>query len=208
MKIIAILGVVLVLLMAPAAYPANEKITLDFEGTTGKWKIPDWAFMQDDDVAESVELSPKEFSTGENSMAVICDFPGITWASALVEVEQDYDFTGYETISVDVYLPKKAPIDLMFARLILTVSEGWLFTEMRKRIPLVPGKWTTVSARLESAEPEGRSSDWKGRKDKRLFLHIDKIKKIAVRIEYDSAPPTRTGPRYKGPIYIDNLVIE
>ncbi|MDP8299557.1 MAG: hypothetical protein P9L88_06625 [Candidatus Tantalella remota] len=208
MKTTIVLGIVLVLLAASSAYPQNEKITYDFEESTGKWKIPDWAYMLDDHVARGIELAPKQSSTGESSMAVMCDFPGVIWSTALVEVEKDYDLTGYESISVDIYLPRKAPRDLMFARIILTISDGWLFTQMKDKIPLTPGKWTTVTVPLESVEPEGRSSAWRGRKDKRLFLHIDKIKKIAVRIEYDTAPPTRTGPRYKGPIYIDNLVIE
>ena len=37
---------------------------------------------------------------------------------------------------------------------------------------------------------------------------LDKIKKIAVRIEYNVAPPNVLGPKYKGPIYIDNVVIK
>lgn len=190
---------------------AEDKIRFDFEGSLEKWKIPDWAYYQNDHKAISVELSDKMASSGENSLEMMCEFPGNKWIAALVEYNTDNDTTyldlsGYKSISVDVYLPKKAPRDLIQARIILTVGDGWHFTEMRYAVPLERGKWTTIKAKLDT--PEDESSEWKGRKEKKLIYHQDKVKKIAVRIEYDAAPPHRIGSKYHGPIYIDNLVIE
>lgn len=204
--LIVVLVVSLLWFAARGAAAANDDIKFDFEEAMGKWKIPDWAYYQDDHRAIEVLQSDKKSSKGAGSLEIICDFPGDRWAAALVELEQDMDLSGYNTISADVFLPKNAPSGFLQARLILTVGIGWHFIEQRKAFPLTPGKWTTISAKLDNEENE--TSDWKGRKEKRLFNHINAIKKIAVRIEYDAAPPHRTGPRYKGPVYVDNIVIK
>ena len=184
----------------------DSKIHFDFETSNHDWIIPDWAYMQDDHVAETVEISEKVSSSGKKSLAIICDFPGDIWRAALIERKGDMDLTGYKTISADIYIPKGAQRGLIKARFILTIGEGWLFTEMRQTFFLKPEKWITVKANLESEETE--KSAWKGGDEKSLFHHIDKIKKIAIRIEYDAAPPHRIGRRYQGPIYVDNIVIE
>jgi len=185
----------------------SERIEYGFEDGAQGWRIPDWAFYQKDHVATDIGITTENASQGESSLEVMCDFPGKTWACALVEVEAQLDLSGYNTISADIYLPKKAPRDLIQARIILTVGDGWLFTEMRTPVLLERGKWTTVKVDIEKEDVEG-ISQWKGRKEKRLFLHIHNVKKVAIRIEYDAAPPTRVGPEYNGPIYIDNIVIE
>jgi hypothetical protein len=185
---------------------SQEEVIFDFEGGSEGWIIPDWAYYQGDHKAESVEVSQEKAKKGDSSLAVMCDFPGDVWTAALIEHKEDMDFSGYETISADIYLPKKAPRGIIVARFILTIGIGWHFTEMRYSVPLTPGRWTKVEARLESEEVE--KSDWKGRKEKRLFHHIKSIRKIAIRIEYDASPPYRVGRRYKGPVYIDNVVIK
>ncbi len=136
----------------------------------------------------------------------MCEFPGDAWAAALIEHREDMDWSGYESISVDIYLPKKAPKAPLQARIVLTIGIGWHFTEMRYAVPLKRGRWTKIKAKLESEEPE--ESDWKGRKEKQLFKHIKNIRKVAIRIEYDASPPYRVGHKYHGPIYIDNMVIK
>lgn len=211
MKVLIVMLILAVFWMISSrgAEAADDKILYDFEQTVENWKIPDWAYYQDDHRAVELAPSEKKFSNGKSSLEVMCDFPGTKWAAALVELEKDQDLSGYNTISADIYIPKKAPKGFMQARLILTVGIGWHFIEMRSPVPLIPGKWVHIEAKLDNAEPDENSkSDWKGRKEKRLFKHIDAIKKIAVRVEYDSAPPHRIGPRYKGPIYIDNIVIK
>jgi len=187
-----------------------EDIRFDFEETAEKWKIPDWAYGQGDHKAVAVEVSPDKASSGNNSLKMMVEFPGDVWTAALVDFQADgeeyMDLSKYESISVDVFLPKKAPRELLKARIIVTAGIGWHFTEMRYPVMLKRGKWNTVKVTIEKEDVE--DSEWKGRKEKRLFNHVDKIKKIAVRVEYDAAPPFRLGPKYHGPIYIDNLVIK
>ena len=100
----------------------NEPIKFSFEGSTEEWRIPDWAFYQGDHVARELRISSEYASDGESSLEVVCEFPGKTWAAALVEREVQLDLSGYNTFSADIYLPKKAPRDLILARLILTVA--------------------------------------------------------------------------------------
>jgi hypothetical protein len=204
--IVCVAIVVFFLLKSSLSGYAGEKIHFDFEGSNDGWVIPDWAYYQGDHKAESVEVSSEKASKSKGALAVMCDFPGDAWAAALIEHKEDMDLSGYNTISADIYLPKKAPKGIIVARFILTAGIGWHFTEMRHPVQLVPGRWTKLKAGLESEEVE--KSDWKGRKEKRLFHHIKNIRKIAIRIEYDASPPYRTGRRYNGPIYIDNVVIE
>ncbi len=185
-----------------------ENIVFDFEGSNDAWGVPDWAFYQSDHKARTAEASDDVASSGKGSLKVMCEFPGDVWTAAVVEVKKDIDLREYDTISMDVYLPKKAPSGIIQARIILTVGDGWRFTEMREGIPLARGKWTTIKVQIDKGAEEGSHPDWKGRGEKRLYHDIDKVRKIAVRIEYNAAPPHRLGPRYHGPIYVDNVVIE
>jgi hypothetical protein len=208
LKLIVSIFLFLFVILAGSVVHGAEKIVFDFEGTNDAWEVPDWAFYQSDHKARTAEASDDVASSGKGSLKVMCEFPGDVWTAAVVEVKKDIDLRLYETISVDVYLPKKAPRDIIQARLILTVGEGWRFTEMREGIPLKRGKWTTIKVQIDKGAEEGSHPDWKGRGEKRLYHSIDKVRKIAVRIEYNAAPPHRLGPRYHGPIYVDNFVIE
>jgi len=210
--------IVFVLIFSPVSevFAQKEKIVYDFEQSNEGWIIPDWTFDQRHEetyCAETVGISSKRAKTGEFSLELISDFPGIEWSCSLVEKAIERDLTGYETISVDIYVPKGAPTFLQ-AQIILTVGEGWRFTEMRRAVPLKAGQWNTITARLESPienAAEGEEpplGDFRGRKQRRLYRHINNVKKVAVRIEYNSAPPNMIGPRYRKPIYIDNFVIE
>jgi hypothetical protein len=184
----------------------KRPIVFDFEESTQDWMIPDWAYDQGDHVAKEVSISPDYAVEGVNSLAVKCEFPGDLWRAALIEWKQNLDLTGYNTISADIYLPEGAPKNIIKGRIVLTVGDGWLFTAMKEPVFLVPGKWNHISARLET---EATSiTDWKGRDERRLYKHIDKIRKIAIRIEYDAVPPHIMGKEYNGPIYIDNFRIE
>ena len=217
MKIIVFFLVFAVLLCAgTGVFAQKDKIVYDFEQSNDGWKIPGWAYDQYNSRTyrgESAEVSDKMASSGTHSLELISDFPGVEWACSVVEKEIDLDLTGYETISVDVYIPKGAP-RLLQAQIILTVGDARRFTEMRQPVGLNPGKWTTITARLESPIENGAEGEepplggFMGRRHKRLYRNIHKIRKIAVRIEYAAAPPNMIGPRYNRPIYIDNFVIE
>ena len=199
--------IIIALVFASSAFSyAAEEVRYDFEGSNEGWAIPDWAYYQSDHVAKEVKVSSEKFAKGKNSLAVVCEFPGDVWSAALVEHREDMDLSGSESISAEIYLPKNAPKGIIVARFILTIGIGWHFTELRYAVPLIPGRWTKLEAKLENEEVE--KSDWKGRKEKRLFQHIQHIRKVAIRIEYDASPPYRVGRKYHGPVYIDNVVIK
>lgn len=170
---------------------AEEKVVFGFEKDTQGWEIPEWALEQEDHVAKTVEVSKDFAKEGKSSLKIASAFPGKIWSAALVEDFEYFDWTPYKSISADVYIPKEVPVGLK-AKIMLTVGEGWKFTEMARSIALVPGEWVTITANLAPG-----SEDWKKtivddnfRKD---------VRKIAIRVE------SNRKPEYKGPIYIDNI---
>jgi len=178
----------------PSTEPiTEERVLFNFEKNLDGWEIPDWALEKDDHVASSIEVSKDFASEGSASGKVQCDFPGQKWAASVIELEQFLDFGPYRQISVDLYLPKDAPMGLK-AKIILTVGDGWKFTEMAAAIPLVPGEWTTIAANIEPG-----SYDWKRTVPDESFR--TDVRKIAVRIVSNKRPV------YKGPVYIDNVRI-
>ena len=205
-----LITIILISMVLPSgifpAFGKSDTIKFDFEDDAKGWDIPDWAYNHRDYKSKEVLISDKKALEGEKSLEVVCDFPGNVWAAVIIERKKDMDLSDYDTISASIYLPRKAPRGFYKARFILTVGVGWHFIEMRHPVDLIPGRWNTVKAKLEKSE-EGETQ-WKGRGEKRLYKHIDQIKKIGLRIEYDAAPPHRVGSRYRGPIYIDNIIIE
>lgn len=183
----------------------NGDIVFDFEKSTGQWDIPDWVYGNNDYVASEVKIAPGQGRQGRNALEMIFDFPGNRWAAALVEVEKDMDLTGYSVISAHIYVPREAPTGFLKARFIITAGAGWHFIQMRYPVSIVPGRWSKIEASLPENE-EGVSA-WSGSGDRRLHLHLDTVRKIAVRLEYDSAPPHVTGPEYKGSFFIDEVRI-
>jgi hypothetical protein len=170
---------------------AEDKVLFGFEKDNQGFEVPEWAMEQEDHVAKNVEVSKDVASEGKQSLKVDCAFPGKVWTAALVEDFEYFDWTPYKAVTVDIYIPKEAPLGLK-GKMILTVGENWKFTEMARGVPLVPGEWTTISANLAPG-----SEDWKKtivddnfRKD---------VRKLAVRAESNKKP------EYTGPIYIDNL---
>ncbi len=160
----------------------------DFEG----WAIPEWALEAPDHVARNISVSSDYAKEGKSSLKVDADFPGNMWTAAVVEVMEYFDFGRYREIACDIYLPKEAPPGLR-AKIILTVGEGWKFTEMARAAILVPGEWTTVRASILPG-----SEDWKATVVDDAFRRD--VRKIVVRIESNKAV-------YKGPIYIDNIIV-
>ncbi len=189
-----------------SAYASGqEDIIFTFEDSTEGWVVPDWAYELKDYVAEEVVLTRETVSSGSGALEVICDFPGTRWTAALVELEKDMDLTDYDLISAQVYIPRGAPRGFMKARFILTVGVGWHFVEMRRPVDLIPGRWTTISVEIEKEDT--MISPWRGHGEGSLRNNLDAVKKIAVRIEYDAAPPHVTGGRYRGSVFVDNVII-
>jgi len=189
--ILAISMAVALLLAAPVSSFGAEKVLFSFEKDTQGWEVPEWALEQQDYVGKTLEVSDDVSKDGKKCLKVNCAFPGKVWTAAIVEDFEYFDWTPYKTISCDLYIPKEAPEGLK-AKIVLTVGEGWKFTEMARSIALKPGEWVTITANLQPG-----SEDWKKtvvddnfRKD---------VRKVAVRVESNKKPV------YAGPIYIDNI---
>jgi len=188
--IAVVLAVVFVCAMTTIAR-AEEKVIFSFEKDAQGWEIPEWALEQEDYVGKSVEVSKDVSKEGKGSLKLSASFPGKVWTSALAEDFEYFDWTPYKAISTDIYLPKEAPVGLK-AKIILTVGEGWKFTEMARSIALVPGEWVTITASLLPG-----SEDWKRTVVDDSFRKD--VRKIAIRVESNKKP------EYTGPIYIDNI---
>jgi hypothetical protein len=70
--------------------------------------------------------------------------------------------------------------------------------------PLKMGKWTKLTAKLDVTEAN-QMSYWKRKsKDGTFVKNRDQVKKVIIRIEYN-ASEKNAGPKYKGPLYIDDI---
>lgn len=175
-----------------AASHAREIVLYSFEKDPQGWEIPDWALGKKDHVAKQLSISEFNSSDGRYSLEVESEFTGApTWEGSYVERVIDVtDWSPFKYLSVDIFLPKEAPQGLR-ARMILTVGEGWKWTEMNKAIPLTPGEWTVIRVDLT---PE--SMGWRRFIDDSFRADV---RKLGVRVESNGRI------KYKGPIYIDNV---
>lgn len=171
---------------------AREITLYTFEKDPQGWEIPDWALAKKDHVAKQLGVSEFHASEGKYALEVDVVFSGLPgWEGAYVERIADVtDWSPFGFISVDIFLPGNAPRGLR-AKIILTVSDKWIWTEMNRSIPLTPGEWTVIRADFT---PE--SMAWRRFIDENFRADV---KKIGIRIESNGKV------EYKGPIYIDNL---
>ncbi|MEW5758273.1 MAG: hypothetical protein AB1755_02210 [Candidatus Omnitrophota bacterium] len=190
-KVVLLLGFMLNFLLSAVSF-AEEKILFSYEdGTTQGWEIPDWALEKEDHVAEALEISEKYALDEKKSLEIITNFPGGRWTGVYIEIQEYFDWTPYGAISVPIYLPADAPEGLK-AKIILTVGDSWEWVEMSRAIPLVPGKWTVITADLKPG-----SADWKKAVNSDAFRQD--VRKFGIRIESNNKPA------YKGSIYIDKI---
>ena len=179
-------------MFVPSQAPITEERTYyNFESDLNGWEIPMWVQGKTEYVATDVEISSEVANEGNDSMKINVGFPGGIWSAGLVEIEHYLNLSHYRVISADIYLPPDAPEGLK-AKLILTVGNNWKFVEMSRSIPLMPGKWVTVTANIEPG-----SYDWKRVVPNEEFAAD--VRKIAIRIE------SNRKPAYTGPVYIDNI---
>ena len=190
-KILVLAGLVSFLIAAPCL--AEDKVIFGFEKDVGGWEIPEWALEKQDYVAKYVETSKDVAKEGASSLKISSDFPGKIWTAATVEAAESFDFTPYSDISCDIYIPKEAPLGLK-AKIIFTAGESWKWVEMSRSVLLVPGQWTTVSAKLTPG-----STDWQRTIVDENFRKD--MRKMDIRVESNKKP------EYKGPIYIDNVKV-
>ena len=167
-------------------------VLFGFEDDLGGWEIPDWAYEQDDYVGEELDVSTDIAKDGKSSLKLTVNFPGGRWNGAVAEIMEYFDWTPYSTISCSIYLPEDAPVGLR-AKMVLTVSDDWTWTEQSRSTRLKPGEWTTISANLKPG-----STDWRRIKPTDEF-RAD-VRKIAIRIESNK-------PAYNGPVYIDSVTL-
>lgn len=171
---------------------AREITLFTFEKDPQGWDIPDWAAAKQDHVARSLSVSEFNASEGRYALELSADFSGLPgWQGAYIERIADVtDWTPFSFISVDIFIPGNAPRGLR-AKFILTVGDGWKWTEMNRSIPLTPGEWTVVKVDLT---PE--SMAWRRFIDDSFRADV---KKIGIRVESNGKV------QYHGPIYIDNV---
>lgn len=196
MKILRVFFIILITTASFAALPefsySREIVLYSFEKDPQGWEIPDWAFGKKDHVAKQIGISEFQASDGTYSLQMDTEFSGTpAWEGAYVERIVDVtDWSPFSYLSVDIFLPKNAPLGLR-ARIILTIGDGWKWTEMNKSIPLTPGEWTVVKVDLTS-----ESRAW------RRFIDDSfrsDVRKLGVRVESNGKIS------YKGPVYIDNV---
>ncbi|MFH1664815.1 MAG: hypothetical protein ABIA77_01570 [Candidatus Omnitrophota bacterium] len=177
--------------MFTSAYAEGETVLFGFEKGLDGWEIPDWAFDKGDHVQKEVSVSSEYADQGTKSLKIDAEFPGDRWAGAIVEIMQYFDWTEYNTIACDVYIPVDAPLGLK-AKMILTVGDTWKWVEMSKSAALKPGEWVVISADLMPG-----SIDWRRVQVDDVFRQD--VRKLDIRIESNNKPA------YTGPIYVDNI---
>jgi hypothetical protein len=196
---VRILSIFLIFLITAAAIllsagpsVAREITLYNFEKDPQGWEIPDWALAKKDNVSKQLGVSEFHASEGKYALELDTAFSGLpNWEGAYVEKVVDVtDWSPFGFISVDIFLPATAPRGLR-AKIILTVSDKWVWTEMNRSIPLTPGEWTVIKADLM---PE--SMAWRRFIDESFRADV---KKIGIRIESNGKVD------YRGAIYIDNV---
>ena len=196
MRILSIFLIFLItaasLLLSAGDSSAREITLYTFEKDPQGWEIPDWALAKKDNAAKQLGVSEFHSSEGKYALEFDTAFSGLpSWEGAYVERVVDVtDWSPFGSISVDIFLPTTAPRGLR-AKIILTVSDKWVWTEMNRSIPLTPGEWTVIRADLM---PE--SMAWRRFIDESFRADV---KKIGIRIESNGKVD------YRGPVYIDNV---
>ncbi|MBF0217110.1 MAG: hypothetical protein HQL30_08970 [Candidatus Omnitrophica bacterium] len=187
-----LLGVLLAgLVLSPMVSEAADEVLFSFEEGMDGWDIPDWAYEKPDHVQREINMSDKVASNGKKSLEMMTEFPGGSWAGAIIEVMQYMDWTDYTELACDIYLPEGAPEGLK-GKMILTVGDTWKWVEMSRDFALVPGEWVKVSASLAPG-----SIDWRKVQVDDAFRKD--VRKIDIRVTSNGKPA------YKGPVYIDNI---
>ncbi|MEA3328949.1 MAG: hypothetical protein U9Q08_04395 [Candidatus Omnitrophota bacterium] len=193
-KIVMLIAILGLLILNTAPGFCEEKVLFGFEEDVPLWEIPDWCFEKDDYVGDSMAVSTEFAKEGKSSLKLTADFPGKRWTAAYMEVQEYFDWTPYERISVDIFMPQDAPLGLR-AKFVLTVGEDWKWTEMARLKKLIPGEWTTITASIIPG-----STDWRRTQVTDEF-RAD-VRKLGIRLE------SNLRPIYNGSIYIDNMRLE
>ncbi|MBF0252578.1 MAG: hypothetical protein HQL29_02065 [Candidatus Omnitrophica bacterium] len=194
MKKVFLFSLMIMALMFSTQSFADE-VLYGFENGIEGWDVPDWAYEKPDHVQREISASDAYSNEGTHSLEIITEFPGGSWAGAIVEIMQYFDWSDYSQIAYDIYIPEDAPTGLK-TKMILTVGNQWKWVEMSRDFDVEPGKWVTVSADLLPG-----SIDWRKTQVDDAFRQD--VRKIDIRVVSNGKPA------YSGPIYVDNVrVIE
>ena len=193
-RMVIAIAVLSLLILGTGPGFCEENVIFGFEEKVPLWEIPDWCFEKEDYVADSIAPSCKFSREKKSSLEVTANFPGRKWTAAYIEMQEYFDWTPYQSISADIFLPKNVPLGLR-AKFILTVGEDWKWTEMTRLKKLVPGEWTTITASIIPG-----STDWRRTQVTDEF-RAD-VRKLGIRLESNMRPV------YDGPIYIDNVRLQ
>ena len=123
--------------------------------------------------------------TGDLCMAAAFDLPEYTYPEA--QYNANFDFTGVDSLKVDLYLPPGTETTLLFK--LIVKSTGWSYCPTSKIYKLSKaGTWLTYSAPISSFAPY----------DEGNTLDLADIKQVGIGF-YTNASS------FKGSIYIDNV---
>ncbi|MEA3560917.1 MAG: hypothetical protein U9R31_04010 [Candidatus Omnitrophota bacterium] len=193
-KTVIAMAVLSLLILGAGPGFCEENVIFGFEEEVPLWEIPDWCFEKEDYVAESIAPSSKFAKEKKFSLELTANFPGKKWTAAYIEMQEYFDWTPYQSISADIFLPEDVSPGLR-AKFILTVGEDWKWIEMARLKKLVPGEWTTITASIIPG-----STAWRRTQVTDEFR--TDVRKIGIRFESNMRPV------YNGPIYIDNVRLQ
>ena len=207
MKYLSII-IIAVLAATVLAGEASAEISFNFEKSSEGWEIPDWALEQADCAGMFLEVAADRASEQSRALKITCDFSKNDWMAAVIEYRKEIDLEGYKSISADVLLPEDAKGGPYDARIIVIAGRDWWWIEMRRSVQLIPGKWTTVEAKLD-VNFANEGFFWVNQKGRKSGLrnNIKNVKKIIIRVESEGDSGFFSSSIYKGPLYVDNIVI-
>lgn len=127
----------LFLLALPApGLSAQDALRFDFETGAGQWEVIDYTGS-----SRPPELQQIKDTAGNPTTAAKLDavFPGETG----ICLPKPMNWTGYERLSVDVFLPQEAPNDCQLIAYVRDADLNWY--QAIRLSPLPPGMWSTVT---------------------------------------------------------------
>jgi hypothetical protein len=123
----------------------NGILTYSFEDGDDGWKLsPDWAG------GKSVAQSSDQANDDASSLGLTATYTGGSWQEAGVSIQPagGVDWSGYETVSVDIYLPTGDTVTDFITQVFTKTGADWAWTNSADTA-LVPGEWTTVTVPLD-----------------------------------------------------------
>ncbi len=176
-----------------AAAPANTRVLYDFEKPNHGWIVgPAFVAHSENGRAPAGKpagiLRTPRARSGRSVLRVQAHFPG----DLMVHVQPNADWSHYDRLLLDIYLPADAPrwIQALF---VIRDRDLWWYQAMPVQW-LEPGKWQTISLDLSP-----HSSDWKAEDHMKAWdgYAAQRVRLFGIRLFSTAA--------YRGDILIDNV---